>query len=160
MTNSNKPIAVALVGAGYIADYHYAALRPLPNVEVRAICDLNQRLAEQYAQGKGIPNIYGDLGKRLSKEKLDTVHVLTPPHLHFQNGCQIVEAGVDAFIEKPFCHTVANCQDLRERAEATGRSIGVTTISSITQSMSAWLPTSAMEGWVTLIKWMWFGTRN
>jgi predicted dehydrogenase/putative NADH-flavin reductase len=114
-----------LLGAGYISDHHYAVLRSLPNIEVRAICDLNLRLAEQYAQVKGIPNVYGDLGDMLSKEQLDVVHVLTPPHIHFQNGCQIVEAGVDAFIEKPFCHTVANCQDLRKRAEAAGRSIGI-----------------------------------
>jgi predicted dehydrogenase len=60
-----------------------------------------------------------------SKEKLDAVYVLTPPNIHFQNGCQIVEEGVDAFIEKPFCHTVANCQDFRKRAETAGRSIGV-----------------------------------
>jgi predicted dehydrogenase len=51
MTDSNKPIAVALLGAEYISDYHYAALRSLPNVEVRAICDLNQRLAEQTLMG-------------------------------------------------------------------------------------------------------------
>lgn len=128
MTVSNGtrgPIAVALLGAGYISDYHYAALKRLPNVEIRAICDLNRRLAQQYANAKGIPHVYGDLGEMLSTEKLDAVHVLTPPHIHFQNGCQIIEAGVDAFIEKPFCHTVANCQELRKRAETAGRAIGI-----------------------------------
>lgn len=121
----SKPIAVALLGAGYISDYHFAALRQLPNVEVRAICDLNTRLAEQFAQSKGIPTVYSDLGKMLSEEHLDAVHILTPPHVHFATGCQVVEAGVDAFIEKPLCHRVSDCQELRRRAETTGRSISV-----------------------------------
>jgi predicted dehydrogenase len=77
MTDSNKPIAVARLGAGYIPDYHYVALRLLPNVEVRAICDLNQRLAEQYAQRKEIPNIYSDLGEMLSKLDFCPFELLT-----------------------------------------------------------------------------------
>ena len=122
--NSN-PIAVALLGAGYISDYHLSALRLLPNVEVRAICDLNRPLAQQFAQSKSIPNVYANLGEMLSGEQLDVVHILTPPQIHFSTACQIIAAGVDAFIEKPLCHTVANCQELRQRAEAAGQTIGV-----------------------------------
>lgn len=121
----SNPITVALLGAGYISDYHYSALRLLPNVEVRAICDLNLTLAQQFATAKGISKVYGDLGEMLSQEHLDVVHILTPPHVHFPTACQALQAGVDALIEKPLCHTVAHCQELRQRAEAAGRVIGV-----------------------------------
>jgi nucleoside-diphosphate-sugar epimerase len=121
----SKPIAVALLGAGYISDYHYSALRLLPNVEVRAICDLNRTLAQQFAAAKGISKVYGDLGEMLAQEQLDVVQILTPPHVHFPTACQALEAGVDALIEKPLCHTVAHCQELRQRAAAAGRVIGV-----------------------------------
>ncbi len=121
----NHPIAVAILGAGYISDYHHKALRALPQVEVRAVCDLNQRLVERFAAANGIPAAYSNLGEMLAKEKLDVVHVLTPPHVHFPTASQILEAGVDTFIEKPLCHTVAACQDLRQRAETAGRVIGV-----------------------------------
>ncbi|HAX76125.1 MAG TPA: dehydrogenase [Cyanobacteria bacterium UBA11372] len=128
MAASNKnsnPVAVALLGAGYISDYHYSALRFLPNVEVRAICDLNRTLAQQFGAAKGISKVYGDLGEMLSQEQLDVVHILTPPHVHFPTACQVIEAGVDALIEKPLCHTLAHCQELRQRAAAAGRVIGV-----------------------------------
>ncbi len=121
----SKPVAVGLLGAGYISDFHLRAIRLLPNVEVRAICDLNRRLAQQFASDNGIPNIYTDLGEMLSLEHLDVIHILTPPHIHFQNACQILSSGVDVLIEKPLCHTVKHCQDLRERAEAASRAIGV-----------------------------------
>ena len=123
--NTNRSVKVALLGAGYISDFHHAALKLLPNVEIRAICDLNRSLVQQFAEAKGIPNVYFDLGEMLEKESLDVVHVLTPPHIHFQTSSQILEAGVDAFIEKPLCHQVSLCQQLRQKAVETGRSIGV-----------------------------------
>ncbi|MBE9029750.1 NAD-dependent epimerase/dehydratase family protein [filamentous cyanobacterium LEGE 11480] len=116
---------VAILGAGYIADYHVKALRRLDGVEVRAICDLNQNLAQQFASSHGIPKTYGDLGTMLSQENLDVVHVLTPPHIHFPTAQQILNAGVDTFIEKPLCHTVEACQTLRQQAIDQGRQIGV-----------------------------------
>ncbi|MEB3277980.1 MAG: NAD-dependent epimerase/dehydratase family protein [Lyngbya sp.] len=121
----NNRVAVALLGAGYISDYHYSALRLLPQVEVRAVCDLNRRLAQQFAEAHGISSVYSDLGEMLAQEKLDVVHILTPPHVHFPTSKQVIEAGVDAFIEKPFCHTVDACQKLRQQAEAAGRVIGI-----------------------------------
>ncbi len=125
MPNQHQPTTVAILGAGYIADYHITALRRIANLEVRAICDLNRPLAEQLAHRQGIPHIYSDLGDMLATEDLDVVHVLTPPHIHFPTAQQIVKAGVDAFIEKPLCHTAATCQALRQLAQETGRSIGV-----------------------------------
>jgi nucleoside-diphosphate-sugar epimerase/predicted dehydrogenase len=125
MPTSNAPISVAILGAGYIADYHIAALRRIPNLDVRAVCDLNRPLAEQLAQTKGIPKVYSDLGEMLASERLDAVHVLTPPHIHFPTAQQIIKAGVDAFIEKPLCHTVETCQQLKQLAQDSGRSIGV-----------------------------------
>jgi len=116
---------VAILGTGYIADYHFEALNLIPDVKVQAVCDLNYRLAEQFSQARGIPKIYTDLAQMLKEEKLDVVHVLTPPHIHYRTSSQIIEAGVDAFIEKPLCHTVADCQKLRQRAKELGRVIGV-----------------------------------
>jgi len=122
---TNRPAAVALLGTGYIADYHATALKALPNVELRAVCDLNRRLAEQFAQNKGIPAVYTDLAEMLSQESLDAVHILTPPHIHYKTASQVLAAGVDVFIEKPFCHRVLDCEELRRQAEDTGRVIGV-----------------------------------
>ncbi|MDJ0658300.1 MAG: NAD-dependent epimerase/dehydratase family protein [Crocosphaera sp.] len=122
---TNHPTTVALLGAGYISDYHFQALRSLPNLEIKAICDLNQVLAGQFAQARGIPKVYGDLPKMLEEEQLDVVHVLTPPHIHHATASQVVKAGVNAFIEKPLCHTVSHCQSLRQLAESSGQVIGV-----------------------------------
>lgn len=118
-------VRVGLLGAGYIADYHYAALALLPQVEIAAVCDLSRERAERFAQAKGIPAVYTDLGEMLADAHLDVVHVLTPPNLHADPGKQVLEAGCDVYLEKPMSSTTAECDGLAEVAERTGRAIGI-----------------------------------
>ncbi len=118
-------ISVGLLGAGYISDSHLRALRKIPGIQVKAICDLNRSLAEQFAKDNGITNFYSDLGEMLTQEALDVVHILTPPHIHYANGIQVIQAGVNAFFEKPLCHTVEYCKSLQKLAQEKGVKIGV-----------------------------------
>jgi nucleoside-diphosphate-sugar epimerase/predicted dehydrogenase len=116
---------VAILGAGYISEFHIAAIRRLPDAELVAICDVNESLAQQTATSFGIPAVYSSLEAMLATEKLHVVHVLTPPQTHAVTAKMIAAAGVDVFIEKPMCHTVAACQDLRAAADAAGAAVGV-----------------------------------
>ncbi|MFK8002880.1 MAG: Gfo/Idh/MocA family protein, partial [Polyangiales bacterium] len=88
----SKETNVAIVGAGYIADYHMSALRALPDVKVVAVCDLKESAAQRFATAYGINGVYSDLSAMLAQENLDAVHVLTPPHTHVQPGITILEA--------------------------------------------------------------------
>ena len=115
--------SVAIVGAGYIADYHMSALRALSGVKVVAVCDLKESAAQRFANAYGIPGVYGDLSEMLAKEKLDAVHVLTPPHTHVQPGVTILEAGVDALLEKPLATSTEDCATLRQAQQKSGRTL-------------------------------------
>jgi nucleoside-diphosphate-sugar epimerase/predicted dehydrogenase len=125
MSNGSGRAAVGILGAGYISDFHIQALKRLADVEVRAVCDLNQGIAQQLANSRGVPKAYGSLEDMLRREQLSAVHVLTPPHVHEAVAAQIMQAGADVFIEKPMCHTEAACHSLRMAATKTGRKIGV-----------------------------------
>ncbi len=118
-------ISVGLLGAGYISDSHLTALRKMSGIQVKAICDLNRSRAEQFAKDNGIANFYSDLGEMLRQEVLDVVHILTPPHIHYVNGRQVIEAGVNAFFEKPLCHTVEYCKLLQTVANEKDVKVGV-----------------------------------
>lgn len=119
----SKDTNVAIVGAGYIADYHMSALRALPDVKVVAVCDLKESAAQRFATAYGINGVYSDLSAMLAQENLDAVHVLTPPHTHVQPGITILEAGVDALLEKPLATSTDDCAKLRAAQTATGRSL-------------------------------------
>ncbi len=116
---------VALLGAGYIADWHAQALKSVAGVELVAVCDQAQSKAEALATRFGVPSVYGSLATMLEGEKLDAVHVLTPPDRHHQTARAVIDAGVGVFLEKPMCTRVEDCNDLLQHANACGVRLGI-----------------------------------
>lgn len=116
---------VALLGAGYIADWHAQFLPTVAGVELVAVCDRALGKAQALAAKFGIPNVYGSLDEMLAAKSLDAVHVLLPPNLHFDAARTLLEAGVDVFIEKPMCDRAADCEELVRIAATHGKTLGV-----------------------------------
>lgn len=117
---------VAFVGTGFIADWHLKSLRALKGPELVAVCDKNASRAESFAErsGGGLA-VYADLETMLGRESLDAVHVLVPPEIHHRVAKTILEKGVSAFLEKPMCTTVAECESLIEIAREKNVRLGV-----------------------------------
>jgi predicted dehydrogenase len=103
--SSAKPARrrVALLGAGYIADWHALALQSVAGVELVAVCDRYTAKADALARKFRIAQVYSSLEEMLAAETLDAVHVLTPPDRHFEAARAVLEAGVSVFVEKPMC---------------------------------------------------------
>ncbi|MBC8132296.1 MAG: Gfo/Idh/MocA family oxidoreductase, partial [Deltaproteobacteria bacterium] len=122
---SSEPIKVALLGAGFIADYHIAALRRVPNVKIVGVCDLSRTRAERLASLAEGAAAYTDLAQLLSEAKPQVVHLLTPPPAHFGPAQQILAAGVSVFAEKPLAVRSEDCRALDTLARTHGVSLGV-----------------------------------
>jgi len=103
---------VALLGAGYIADWHAKCLKSVAGVELVAVCDRVRERAEALAEKYGIAKTYASLEAMLQAERLDAVHVLLPPDLHFAAASAVMEAGVSVFLEKPMCESANRCEEL------------------------------------------------
>jgi FlaA1/EpsC-like NDP-sugar epimerase len=54
----SQTIKAAIVGTGFIGPAHLEALRRIPNVEVVALVEVNQELADEKAKQLGIPRAY------------------------------------------------------------------------------------------------------
>ena len=116
---------VALLGAGYIADWHAQAIANVSNVELVAVCDSVLPRAQTLAKKFGVPKAYASLEAMLAHETLDAVHVLLPPSHHFEAAAAILDAGADVFLEKPMCDRAADCESLVRMAADRGLRIGV-----------------------------------
>ena len=130
LMNARRPGAgetrrVALLGAGYISDWHAQALQSVNGVELVAVCDRFQAKAQALARKFGIAKVYGSLEEMLAAEKLDAVHILTPPDRHFDAARTLLEAGIDVFLEKPMCADAADCEALVQLAVQRGLRLGV-----------------------------------
>lgn len=123
---SGKPqLKVGFVGTGYIAQYHAEAVAALPDARLVAVCDLNGGRARSFANKHDVPGVYESAERMLENERLDVVHVLTPPDQHYAVGHLLLDSGAHLLLEKPMCSEAAGCDGLLTKAERRNRRLGV-----------------------------------
>lgn len=118
-------LRVGIIGCGKIADGHVEQIRAIGRGEVVAVCDREPLMAEQLAVRMKIPGRYDDAAEMLRKERLDVVHIATPPDSHLFLARMCFEAGCHVFMEKPFALTAAQTRDILALAAAANRKVGV-----------------------------------
>ncbi len=115
-----KKINAGIIGTGFIGPAHVEALRRLGNIEVLAVAEQNQELADSKAQQLSIPKAYGDYHDLLADEAIDVVHNCTPNHLHFEVNRDILAAGKHVISEKPLAMTSDESHELVRLAKESG----------------------------------------
>lgn len=124
-TGDGKKIRAAILGAGYISDFHIRALRTLPFVTVQAVCDTSHSRAENLQKRWGIPACFQDAGQMLRGGEIDVVHALVPPPLHAEIGTRCLEAGCNVFLEKPAATNIAECEKLLSVSQRRKKTVGL-----------------------------------
>ena len=120
----SRAIKAAIVGAGYISDYHLSTIARTDKVELAAICDLNRVAAEKLAAKSPNTQVYSDMALMLEEVKPQVVHILTQPDSHFALASMAIKAGAHVVVEKP---VTANAQEARDlMALATEHKVMVT----------------------------------
>lgn len=120
-----RKLRVGIVGCGKIADGHAEVVKHLAGAELAAVCDREPLLAEQLAVRLGVPAWYGDTGEMLARERLDVVHITTPPAVHLPLTRQCVAAGAHVFLEKPLALTAPEARELIDVVVAGGRQMTI-----------------------------------
>lgn len=115
----SQTIKAAIVGTGFIGPAHLEALRRLPNVEVVALCEVTQELANEKAKTLGIPRAY-TFDEMLKQDDIDVVHICTPNFLHYAQAKAVLEAEKHVICEKPLAVKIHEAEELVKIASATG----------------------------------------
>lgn len=115
-----RKIRTGIIGGGFIGGVHAEALRRLGYVEVVAIAEASQELAEQKAEELSIPQAYSDYRKLLSNPEIEVVHVLTPNQFHFSMSKSIIEEGKHVVCEKPLAMSSKESAQLVKLASEKG----------------------------------------
>lgn len=114
-------VRVAVVGMG-VGRVHVKALSTLKDeVEVAAVCDLNEEVAREAAAGCGA-EVFGDYATMLDRARLDAVVLATPPAVHAEQAAMAAERGSHVLCEKPMAPSVADCErmiDACDKASVT-----------------------------------------
>ena len=112
-------IKVAVVGLGKMGISHLGLVRPLPGVEVTAVCDSTAYLLDVLGKYTGL-STYTDYAKMLAEAPLDAVIIATPSRFHVDMVKAALERGLHVFCEKPFTLTPADAEMLSELATSKG----------------------------------------
>ena len=120
---SDKPIRVAVVGAGEFGRNHVRVWRETQGAELAGIVDTNAERAEKIAAEFGVrvlPNI-----EALAAEKVEAVSLAVPTKEHARIGCQLLDAGHDVLVEKPIAASLEEADLLIASAKRAGRILQV-----------------------------------
>ena len=116
-----KKVRVAMVGAGSMANYvHYPSLTSLPDVEIAAICDLNQERLNQTADKYGVERRYSDYRQMIEQTAPEAVYAIGHPDQMYNIWIWCLQRGLNLYIEKPMGLTAHQARTLALLAEKHG----------------------------------------
>ena len=133
---ANDRVRVAVVGAG---DRMKGSLIPAflennkdLNFQFVAICDLWNRRRDEgvaYIQklGGGTVDAVRNTDEVYARKDVDAVLIATADFQHAMMGAEAVEAGRDAYVEKPTAHTMADARKFLAAVKKTGKIVQVGT---------------------------------
>ena len=111
----STPLKVAVIGCGYLGQFHAEKFAQLPETELVAVVDTDAQQAEKVAK-KCKTQALTDYQAIL--DQVDAVSIVTPTHTHYAIGKVCLDAGLHVLMEKPICNTVAEAETLIECARA------------------------------------------
>lgn len=112
----------AVIGCGHNGLAHIKAYKKL-GVDM-IICDrceeVGKPLAEQYGA-----KFYSDYKDMFIKEKPDVISVCLPTHLHYEAVMTALDFGINVLCEKPFTLSVAEAEEMINKAKDKGLTLMV-----------------------------------
>ena len=117
LASPNETVRVGVVGCGGRGSSHVNAWSGLPNVEVVALCDVDEshiadKLKTLAGKGAKTPATYVDMRKMLEDKSIDAISIASPNHWHTLQTIWAVQAGKDVYVEKPCTHNVFESQQI------------------------------------------------
>ncbi|MBK6285442.1 MAG: Gfo/Idh/MocA family oxidoreductase [Draconibacterium sp.] len=120
-----KEIKVALIGAGYIANYHARGLQTIPGVEIVAVAAVPLQAAQEFATKYGIKTATDDALSLAASPDIDAVVIATPNKFHAPFAIEFLNNGKDVFLEKPMAMNAEEGILVKEAAERNKRLVMV-----------------------------------
>ena len=116
-----KRLRIGVVGVGHLGRYHVLKFASLPEVELTAVVDINEKqltrikkeLEKEFPKCKPVfTTFYKEI-----KDLVDAVSIVTPTFAHYEIGSFFLSSGKPVFMEKPIASSVEQAEALVELAE-------------------------------------------
>ncbi len=103
----------SLVGLGRMGITHFSILNNHPDMRFVGVCEKTGLIAKNLEKYTGVP-VFKDAAKMYDKVKPDFVIIATPSSSHAVLTKEAVMRGIHVFVEKPFCLTPEDGEEIVE----------------------------------------------
>ncbi|MCP4405585.1 MAG: Gfo/Idh/MocA family oxidoreductase [bacterium] len=98
--NTQQCMKLAVIGLGVMGQQHLKNIHNLENVELTAVCDINQSVANELATQYDVKAYY-DSQSLFQQAELDGIIIATPHYDHTPLTIQAFQKGIHVLVEKP-----------------------------------------------------------
>ena len=149
-------LKVGVIGCGVVGFHiHIPFLMKNPHTEVVCICDSDKVRLNDAAKKYNIPRSYVSAFELIEKEKLDLIHICTPPSSHLSISLRALEAGCNILVEKPFTLKLSEADIIIKKAESAGRRLTVVHNLLFTPQMETTIEKSQQLGALSFLSAIW-----
>lgn len=118
-------IAVAVIGAGFITDYHIKGLRAAGGADIAVLVGRRPDATLARAKVLGIGRAETDYRHVLDDGAIDAVVIATPDDTHERIAIDALDAGKHVLLQKPMALDSAQCRNILQADERAGRRLTV-----------------------------------
>jgi predicted dehydrogenase len=119
-TAPRAPLRIALLGTGWIMDFHARAAVEHPDTEPVAVANWRAPSLAKLADRYGIRRTTTDWRALATDPEVDAAVIGTPNALHAEQAIAFLEAGKHVLVEKPMARTVAEADAMVAAARGSG----------------------------------------
>ncbi|MDC3412174.1 Gfo/Idh/MocA family oxidoreductase [Aquibacillus sp. 3ASR75-11] len=118
-------LKVGVVGVGSISQFHIEPYLSNEQVELVALCDLNEDRLQENGKRYDVAELYTDYHDLLKNEAIDAVSICTWNNSHAEIAIAAMEAGKHVLVEKPLSMTVDEALAVEATQRKTGKLLQV-----------------------------------
>jgi len=116
----DKPLKVALAGAGAFGIKHLDGIRNIAGVEVVSLVSRNLESTREVAASYGIGHVSTDLADSLALPEVDAVILCTPTQMHAAQAVACLKAGKHVQVEIPLADSLSDAREVVQLQRETG----------------------------------------
>ncbi|MCL7416888.1 MAG: Gfo/Idh/MocA family oxidoreductase [Halalkalicoccus sp.] len=114
--SEQPPIRAGVIGVGSMGQNHARVYRELPETQLVGVQDVDTE------QAQSVADAFGSTAMEMDDllDSVDIVSIAVPTQFHYDTAREVIDAGVNALVEKPFVEDLADGRTLIELAEERG----------------------------------------
>lgn len=125
MVHAPQKLRIAVIGAGFISDYHVNGINAAGGAHITNLVGRNPTKTAARAKTLNIPCIVADYREVLADDAIHAVVIATPDATHKEIAIDALHAGKAVLLQKPMAMNSDECREIIAAADTSGSKLTV-----------------------------------